>query len=435
MFRMADRFASAWTLLAFLVLTGTASAESLPRNPRDMLGRALDPYQAGCPHLINSRPLLQSISSGAHVDCKPGAPNEIVLPITSSFIEQRMDRASVTDPHMLPKYLSDETNSLARSAGTFALLDTHLAAEFEFGHSRTTRPGILDLSVTEGMAARVGLKGEWGGAHYWAEYSYFDTEYTNLGAATPRDQAGAKFGAEWDLELLKPRFEFTHFHNNVAGDPERSQTTTSKGLVSLDLAIEKWPTLKVAYGGESKETASKPNGTVTEEFFAHTLTGTLAYQREVWEAYLTSAYTLKQDQLNRASDTAVYAYVLGGVYRPLNALSITPRLKFSQEFDGPTDVRTETLAANLGFSYLLLEGSLTLSLNGAFIHDRASDRSVDSQTLKGSFNIVKHFGNVFGLPHEKASLSLKTNYSRTADRVSENGGESFSALLLFEVIP
>jgi len=51
-FRMTDCFASAWTLLAFLVLTGTASAESLPRNPRDILGRALDPYQAGCPHLV-----------------------------------------------------------------------------------------------------------------------------------------------------------------------------------------------------------------------------------------------------------------------------------------------------------------------------------------------------------------------------------------------
>lgn len=439
MFFTPLHFASAWTLLVILALTGISSAESRPQGSGDMLGPALGPNQLNCLRSIDGRPGLPSTSLAAQSDCELGLPSETSL-LEFSYSEQRMDPASVADPHKLSEYLGDETNTLARSVGTFALLANHLAnhltAEVEFGHSHVAREGIPEPFSNEGMAARLGLRGEWGRTRYWAEYGFFDKEFTNLRDATPQDQAGAKLGAEFDWGILKPRMEFSRFHNNVAGNPTLSQTTTSKGLVSLDLGVAEWPSLKLAYGGEYKETASRPNGTMTEEVISHRLSGTLSYQRPSWEAYLTSSYSLKQDELNADSDTVVYDYVLGGVYRPMDVLKITPNVKFAQEFNGPTDVRTDKLSANLGFYYTISEGSFALSLNGSYIDDRSSDRSVDSQTLKGSLSLEKHLGDVFGLPHEKASLSLKTNYSRTVDRANQDAdADSYSVLFLLEVIP
>lgn len=275
--------------IVFVVLThvGTASAESPPNGLADMPGRAVGPDHAPCLQFADVRSLLPSASPDAPLDCESGLQNDLSLPMTLSYNynEQKMDRASVTGPHNISKYLSDESNSLARSVGTFAFPGEHTRAEFELDLSHANRPGILDYSRSAGMAARVGLKGEWGRTHYWAEYGYSNKDFTDLGGATPRDQAGVKVGAEWNLDVFKPRLEFTHFHNNVAADPSLAQTTTTKGLVAFDFGGVGWPRFTFAYGGELKETASKPNGKATEGFLTHTFTGTLSYQQEAWETY------------------------------------------------------------------------------------------------------------------------------------------------------
>ncbi len=79
---------------------------------------------------------------------------------------------------------------------------------------------------------------------------------------------------------------------------------------------------------------------------------------------------------------------------------------------------------------------MTLSLTGRFTADKTTDGNYDTQRFDGSIGLLKNVSNVFGLPDDKAMLSVKLNYSRYIDLVDQGADlEKYSVLLLCEISP
>ena len=62
---------------------------------------------------------------------------------------------------------------------------------------------------------------------------------------------------------------------------------------------------------------------------------------------------------------------------------------------------------------------MTLSLTGRFTANKTTDGDYDTQRFDGSIGLVKNVSNVFGLPDDKAILSVKLTYSRFIDLVHQ----------------
>ena len=365
---------------------GIASAENRPRSITDRPNGSLS---------TGDRFPLRSTSLGTHTDHKLTFPIKRSQ-LKFSFARQRMDPKKLKNMKHLSEYLSGERNTLMQSSGTVPLLDKRLDGEVELGYSYI--PGEPELGGKKGAAAaRLGLKGKWDRVKYWGEYGFYGKEFTNIRRPTLKDRAGGKIGAKLKLGVLSSKAELTRFHNNVQRDPTESQTIKSQGKVSFDLEVPQWPKLTLTYKRTEKET-SRPNGTVSQKFSANTVSGTLRYSRSTWE--------------------------------------IKPSLKFTRYIYPSRDYRKERLYASLVSDYSIIERSMTLSLTGRFTADKTTDGDYDTQRFDGSIGLVKNVSNVFGLPDDKAILSVKLIYSRYIDLVDQGADlEKYSVLLLCEIGP
>ena len=312
-----------------------------------------------------------------------------------SFARQKMDPRKLKNLKELSEYLGSERNTLMQSSGTVPLLDKRLDGEVELGYSYI--PGEPELGGKKGAAAaRLGLKGKWDRVKYWGEYGFYGKEFTNIRNPTLKDRAGGKIGAKLKLGVLGSKAELTRFHNNVQRDPTESRTIKSQGKVSFDLKVPQWPTFTLTYNRKGKET-SRPNDTVRKKSSTNTVSGTLRYSRSTWE--------------------------------------IKPSLALTRYYIYPSyDYRKERFNASLVSDYSIKERSMTLSLTGRFTANKTTDGDYDTQRFDGSIGLVKNVSNVFGLPDDKAILSVKLTYSRFIDLVHQGADlKKYSVLFLCEI--
>lgn len=367
----------------------------------------------------------------AEFDCELGFPiGELSLNL--SYAERAMKQDTVKDAEGIRKYLSGETNNIVRSSGTLFLLGRHLNAEFDLARSYVSREDQTEPFRNEGMASRIGFKGESGGLRYWARYGHVDKDFTWPGDSRPRDQEGGNLGAALDLGIVNPKIELARSYDNVADGSDKSRTITSAGRLSLDVKVPQWPVLTLSYGRELKETSARPEDRIREATSTDTLSGTLWYGRSTWDAYVTLSYSLGQDRLNADSERVGYYYMVGGSYRPIEGLSIDPTITFSQTIESQSNYRYESLSANLGIYYSITD-SLNISGYASFIADQDSDGYVGTQHFMASIGLSKNVGDIFGLPENRTVFSFKLNYNQYTDRIYSNSdSEAYSALVLFE---
>ena len=353
---------------------GIASAENGPRSITDRPNRSLSTAD----HIVHKLRLLMERSQ-----------------LKFSFARQKMDPRKLKNLKELSEYLGSERNTLQQSSGTVPLLDKRLDGEVELGYSYF--PGEPELGGKKGAAAaRLGLKGKWDRVKYWGEYGFYGKEFTNIRNPTLKDRAGGKIGAKLKLGVLGSKAELTRFHNNVQRDPTESRTIKSQGKVSFDLKVPQWPTFTLTYNRKGKET-SRPNDTVRKKSSTNTVSGTLRYSRSTWE--------------------------------------IKPSLALTRYYIYPSyDYRKERFNASLVSDYSIKERSMTLSLTGIFTANKTTDGDYDTQRFDGSIGLVKNVSNVFGLPDDKAILSVKLTYSRFIDLVHQGADlKKYSVLFLCEI--
>ena len=353
---------------------GIASAENGPRSITDRPNRSLSTGD----HIVHKLRLLIERSQ-----------------LKFSFAPQKMGPRKLKNLKELSEYLGSERNTLMQSSGTVPLLDKRLDGEVELGYSYI--PGEPELGGKKGAAAaRLGLKGKWDRVKYWGEYGFYGKEFTNIRNPTLKDRAGGKIGAKLKLGVLGSKAELTRFHNNVQRDPTESRTIKSQGKVSFDLKVPQWPTFTLTYNRKGKET-SRPNDTVRKKSSTNTVSGTLRYSRSTWE--------------------------------------IKPSLALTRYYIYPShDYRKERFNASLVSDYSIKERSMTLSLTGRFTANKTTDGDYDTQRFDGSIGLVKNVSNVFGLPDDKAILSVKLTYSRFIDLVHQGADlKKYSVLFLCEI--
>ena len=350
---------------------GIASAENGPRSITDRPNRSLSTAD----HIVHKLRLLMERSQ-----------------LKFSFARQKMDPRKLKNLKELSEYLGSERNTLMQSSGTVPLLDKRLDGEVEL-----YIPGEPELGGKKGAAAaRLGLKGKWDRVKYWGEYGFYGKEFTNIRNPTLKDRAGGKIGAKLKLGVLGSKAELTRFHNNVQRDPTESRTIKSQGKASFDLKVPQWPTFTLTYNRKGKET-SRPNDTVRKKSSTNTVSGTLRYSRSTWE--------------------------------------IKPSLALTRYYIYPSyDYRKERFNASLVSDYSIKERSMTLSLTGRFTANKTTDGDYDTQRFDGSIGLVKNVSNVFGLPDDKAILSVKLTYSRFIDLVHQGADlKKYSVLFLCEI--
>jgi hypothetical protein len=100
------------------------------------------------------------------------------------------------------------------------------------------------------------------------------------------------------------------------------------------------------------------------------------------------------------------------------------------------ELRTDTLSANLGYSYLASDDSMRISILGQYILNQNSNISADPQIYDISLLIKKDVHQLFKLNHRQQTLSLKIAHNHQVNAFFPvNQPAQTSAMLLVSILP
>ncbi len=405
----------------------------------ERLGLVSSPGPSGqrrCHSPAHQRPSSPSLDVKTEFDCELSLLEQRVQ-FDLSYAEQRWDRSKVSGLGEVLKYVNSQ-NKLARSSGRIDILGDQLGVDFELNHSNLVSEQKIDpgSQATMDIAGKVAVEGTQEKLKYWVSYEYFGAEFSDRVRSTPRDRSGGKIGAELTLGPFTPRVELAQHSDNVSSDPNESQTSLSRGKLSIIAHAENWPLLTLTYGRDLKARVEKPGGPLDEEKTTDSFSGSLWYGRSNWDTYATSSYFVTEDEIQKETGSKTFYHALGGSYRPVDGLSLSPSLEFTQTYAGEAEYRTESLSANLGVDYYTSDGSLTGFAYGSFVTNQDSEGYVGDQSVSVALGLEKDLAGLIAIPHAKQSLLLRFDHYRYIDLVySTSGLATYSALLLFKIAP
>jgi len=336
---------------------------------------------------------------------------------------------------------------------------------------------FLDSSSATPLINRMGalfvLNGDLATMKYRAEYGYSGQEVGNVASFTATDQVGGKFVWEWKLPYVIPKMEFSRFVNNVEEDPTRSQTIATQQKFSLNWKLPDWPSLVLTYSREQKDIFIRPEGSLTDAISTESALAKLSVQHAVGSVAWASHYKTSEHDFGESRKEQEIGSTMNGTFQLFPPIDFTPRLGFTRRenakgtlendrffanlgtkiFATPTltlkpgfefkrdlnrfdAMKTDTLSANLGYSYRASDNSLKVSMLGQYILNKTSHTAANPQSYDLTFLVQKDLGDFFNLAHRQQTLSLKIAHNQQINSLAaETQGAQSSAMLLVSMIP
>jgi hypothetical protein len=327
--------------------------------------------------------------------------------------------------------------------------------------------------LTNRMGALFVLKGELASMKYRAEYGYSGQEVGNTPSLTASDQVGGKFVWEWKLPHVKPKMEFSRFANNVEEDPTRSQTISTRQKFSLHWKLPDWPSLALTYSRAQKDIFTRPEGSLTDAISTESALAKLSIQHTVGSVAWSSHYKTSEHDYEESRKEQEIGSTMDGTFHLFPPINFTPRwgftrrenteetlakdrffanlgtkffatptltlnsgFEFKRDLDRFDAMKTDTLSANLGYSYRASDDSLQVSMLGQYIFNKTSNTAPNPQAYDLTFLVQKDFGEFFNQAHSQQTLSLKIAHNQQINSLSaEAKGAQTSAMLLVSFIP
>ena len=374
----------------------------------------------------------------------------------------------------MPSLLNNQGGSrLLQATHDSRLFNDALTASIKMAYRDPFLESSSATPLTNRMGALFVLKGDLATMKYRAEYGYSGQEVGNAAFLTATDQVGGKFMWEWKLPHVLPKMEFSRFANNVEEDPTRSQTIATQQKFSLNWKLPDWPSLALTYGREQKDIFTSPEGSLTDTISTESALAKLSIQHTVGSGTWSSHYKTSEHDFGESRKEQEIGSTMDGTFHLFAPIDFTPRwgftrrenpegtlakdryfvnlgtkifatptltlkpgFEFKRDLDRFDAMKTDTLSANLGYSYRASDDSLQFSMLGQYIFNKTSNTAANPQTYDLTFLVQKDLGRFFNLAHRQQTLSLKIAHNQQINSLStEAQSAQTSAMLLVSIMP
>lgn len=127
---------------------------------------------------------------------------------------------------------------------------------------------------------------------------------------------------------------------------------------------------------------------------------------------------------------------LGSNFRVSPTSTLNPGVEFARDLNRFDALRTDTLAAKLGYAYLAVDDSLHVSILGQYVLNQRTNTPTNPQIYDISLLFKKDVRDYLHLNHRQQTLSLKIAHNKQMNTSSSQtqSGQT-SAMLLVSIIP
>lgn len=461
-----------WLVVASLLLpfvNGSAfSADSIP--PVDRLGLRTGSHSNACGSPSSS---LLGRSSSFFSQSAPCNESTGEYSLTRFNFTQKREPFNLQGARDIPSLARQGGSNLYEASNDIPLFHEALRAGVQMVYRD---PFVTDSSstpFTNRMGAQFVLKGTTGSMKYQAQYGYSGQETGNTSFTTPNDRVGGKLVWEWNLPFVTPQVELSRFTSNVEGDLSRSQIVANQQKFSLLLSAPNWPSLSLGYARQQTDIFTRPKGSLSDAITTESVSANLSFLHGAGKGDWSSYYKTSQSEfiengteeeigtrmrgtlnlLEPVDLTPQWGFTrrvnsrgtmandrffakLGSNFRVSSTSTLKPGVEFARDLDRFDALRTDTLAANLGYSYLAVDDSLQVSLLGQYILNQRSNTPANPQIYDVSLLFKKDVRDYLHLNHRQQTLSLKIAHNQQMNTSSSQThyGQT-SAMLLVSIIP
>jgi len=398
---------------------------------------------------------------------------------TSEYTLARFDFALKREPFNLqavrdiPSLASQGGSSLYQASNNISLFHEALTAGVQMVYRDPFVTSNSATPLTNRMGAQIVLKGTLAHMKYRAEYGYAGQETGKTPFATFNDQIGGKLAWEMNLPFVTPKVEFSRFTSNVDGDPTRAQTVANQQKFSLNWTIPNWPSLALSYGRYQTDIFTRPEGPLSDAIATESVMANLSFQHAVgngqWSSYYKTSnsnfwengteeeigstmsgtlhllepldltpkwgFARRGNSGGTLSNDRFFAKI-GSTFRINPTLTLKPGVEFARDVNRFDALRTDTVSAKLGYSYLASDDSLGVSILGQYILNQYSNSTTNPQTYDVSLLIKKDIHDFLNIAHRQQTLSLKIAHNQQVNALSpQTQPAQTSVMLLVSIIP
>lgn len=461
-----------WLVMGSLLLpfpSGSAfSADTIPHI--DRLGVRTDSSSKGC-----SSPIYSSLghSSPFFSPSTPCTVSKDEYALTRFNFNQKREPFNLQNARDMPSLASQGGSSLYEASNDIPLFHEALSAGVQMVYRDPFVTENSATPLTNRMGAQIVLKGTTASMKYQAQYGFSGLEAGNTSFTTPNDRVGGGLMWEWNLPLVTPKIELSRFTSNVEGDLARAQTIATQQKFSLLLAAPNWPSLSLGYARQQTDIFTRPEGPLSDAISTESISANLSFLYGAGKGNWSSYYKTSQNDFveNESEEeigtkmrgtlnllepvdlTPQWGYTrrvksrgtmvndrffarLGSNFRVSPTSTFNPGVEFARDLNRFDALRTDTLAAKLGYAYLAVDDSLHVSILGQYVLKQRTNTPSNPQIYDISLLFKKDVRDYLHLNHRQQTLSLKIAHNQQMNTsYSQTQSNQTSAMLLVSIIP
>jgi len=298
------------------------------------------------------------------------------------------------------------------------LIKRKIVTEAEFDISRFDGDTKDEFKSQRDKAWRFKLGGTLGQYNYEGLYEYMGPDYEvigNPGLQKNREGFTIKGGANYQFHIIN--LSFSRYNDNVNKDELYPRTYNYQGNFDYTFSRFKSLPINISYQKSRLDSKWEPSGILPVKTDTDTITGKINYIKGVLNLGFSASYSLQNDLTDANVDTTNVTLT----FTPLITLekpylSISPSISFNRSIYHPASIYTDTYTHTLDLKGDLFGKKLSYGLGGTYSKSKASNLSVDQESLSSTFTISYLLTkNLWGFLN--LSVGIRGLYNRTKDRL------------------
>ena len=329
------------------------------------------------------------------IDGQVGFRETAIQPTESRLRVNFADRTfSIKASYLERKIIPDASTDQERQSSVFSLYGNsdlageQLKSEGEFSFNTM---GLNGQSATGDMPKklRLALKGSWQAYNYGLDLRSIDGGFLDLtGTPLNRGEGLGQIWGETSFGQLRVKTTLGRVSESLNESPEALRVTRASSL-SLD------------------------------------------YRAPGWQTVLTSSYGLRDDRYDKGSSVDIISYELRTTYQLSPDLKVIPLLRFSEERDKGSGIRSEMPATGWTITYRAWRNVLDLVGSTSVNWLQSNDHLISSKDLNSSGKIVWKLGDS---PELRKTLSYEVSYVNHLDLIdSYHSTSGFSTKMVLTI--
>ena len=205
-----------------------------------------------------------------------------------------------------------------------------------------------------------------------------------------KDRERVEAWSAWEMGIIGLKTSVTRFEDNVGRVPYRPRITTIQSQVAMDVGLNDWARLGLSYTRALARSTWEPPGVAVSKRQLDTVGISLAYNRSVWEAMLTSTYASAQDRIVQVQDAIRLHHGVSLAYRLAPELVITPSINYTQEWLRSSHIWTTTPAVGLAVTRNQLLKDIDVKATSSYAWSKGPGRVIETRRINATGSVIWH---------------------------------------------